>query len=206
MKRGQKKPAAKGRAARKPKRKPAEVSAPVVAASIKTKVELRRRYGVSQNTVEKWAARPDFPGGRRGPWDPGQVDAFLQVIESPAAPGGSAAGDVVEGGAGPGLVLRRRKLSRMQKRTLVAKVQKLEEELRGVKLRNDIAAGKLVDPEKLLQQVAAIMLRIKLRIQAIPEEVRMELPPDARVDVVKRLKSLFDNVLREMARFKPNVE
>lgn len=147
--------------------------------AFKTKKGIQRHYSTSYKTVQEWCNRPNWPGGKHGPWDSDAIDAALVAIDSPLAP------EQTEG----------------QSQEQRAKLLKLLEEVRWRKLRTDNLSGKLIDKQEALESASRLMTRISDRLQACPEEITVELPPDFRDAMRNRMEEKIALILTEMSQW-----
>lgn len=171
---------------KRPARKAAKTKA-ADAGGWRTKVAMARHYGVSRNSVDKWTSRPDFPGGRRGPWRQSEVDGYLERIRSPLAPTAAEAQPT--------------DVRQLGEQRLRAEVAKLLEDARGKKLRNDLFAGRLVERDQAERNAAEMCLRIKQRLEALSGELRMLFPRELQVKICGEIDEKIRLVLIEMSNW-----
>lgn len=179
---------AKKRGGKRPAKRPAAKAAAQAQTLGKwtRKTELAQHYGASRNAVDKWTSRPDFPGGRRGPWMQAEVDTWLQQIRSPAAPG-------LDDNAAE---CDRRQLA---EKRLRAEIAKLLEEVRAKQLRNNVLEGRLGEREEYERSAAELCGRIRLRLEAIPGEMQMLFPRELQVELTAEVRAKIHLILTEMA-------
>jgi hypothetical protein len=79
--------------------------------------------------------------------------------------------------------------------------RKIEQEIRGKKLRCDQLEGRFVLRDDAIQAINALCLRLKSRMEAWPNEVEMLLPPDIRAAVKRELAEKVALTLREIAQW-----
>lgn len=168
---------------------------PPAGKVFRTKKALAAHYRTSATTVANWTNRPDFPGGGKGPWKQAAIDDFLHLIRSPQAPAGGrtiAGTSHAHAGGGPaGEALAKQKLQ--------ADVINSLEAARGKKLKNDQFEGRHWDKDLVVRTWSAFCIRVKERLQAIPAELCVELPPEVRDPIRERWEQQIDLILREMA-------
>lgn len=145
---------------------------------IETKADLATFLQTSATTIQKWTKHADFPGGRDGPWEGDDVLEFLTAEGSPLAT--PSAG---------------------QSQDARAKTLLQLEQLRWRKLRNDEMEGRFIDRAAALDAVTRLVIRIRDRLQAIPEEVTAELPADIRHTMQRRMEEKIALILTEMAQW-----
>lgn len=143
------------------------------------KVFLRRqamaeRFGVTAQTISKWLSLDEFPGGVSGPWPISEVEAWVEA--------------------------RGRKSQGFADKD-EAQLAKLAEDIRFRRLKNDVMERRLVDRSEFLGAVSRLVIRIKDRLQAIPEELCLELPTDLRDDIRAQWQSRIELILTEMSRW-----
>jgi hypothetical protein len=84
---------------------------------------------------------------------------------------------------------------------LKAEVYKLREDGRGKAHKNDLNEGKVVPLDDVQSQVSELVLMIKHRLEAIPDEVAPEFGPDIRGKVVELLKEKLYLILTQMSQW-----
>ncbi len=160
---------------------------------ITIKRDLCRIFDVSPTTAYAWTMRRDFPGGSKGPWYKDQVEAFLKQTKHYEAPGkGRRRAKPRDDAAVSGYVDLAEKIAQR-------KFDKLDEEARKLKLDNDEKAGLLVPRDDVAQEFAIHCLRIKERLEAMPDELQMEFPAEYRQQWRTRLEDKVRLILVEMA-------
>lgn len=160
-----------------------------------TKVtELAGRLGISPSALYRHlASRPDFPGGRRGPWK-------LRAVLDYGADKGLPWSDLPLRNLATRGKPRRddAPLSRLHE----LKVLIDEEDLRRRRRANDELEAKLIDREDAALWVREKFLLIKSRLEAIPEQLAMELPPDLRPSIKEGWDNHIHLILLEIAGWK----
>jgi hypothetical protein len=134
---------------------------------------------VGQATVQKYCNREGFPGGMLGPWDPQACAAWLKENQQPS-------GDP-------------RAQTKNGKSVAASKARKAFEEARRLKFRNDREEGRLVYRHEPMQNVAAIVLRAKLRLEQMPDEMEMRFPPQTRAENKADFENYITQVLKELS-------
>jgi hypothetical protein len=85
---------------------------------------------------------------------------------------------------------------------------KCAEEVRAKRLKNDLAEGQLLRRDAADRVLAELCLRVKARLEALPDELEMLLPADVRSVVKRDIDDKLRLVLKEMSAwtFDPNSE
>jgi hypothetical protein len=78
-------------------------------------------------------------------------------------------------------------------------IAKLEEEVRYKKLKNDQTEGLLVDRQAAEQEINAMLVRLKTRVESIPDEMEMLFPLEVRPVCKDTIANYSSNLLKEMA-------
>jgi len=155
---------------------------------VETLREVAEFFEVSYATVKgEW--RPARMPGEQGAWDLQEILRWRDARrKSPAA----GASHEVEIDGEP---------------VTHAKLVTLEqlEKYRTRRLKNDKAAGVLVDRLEVEREVGANYLRIKARLEAVPDELQMELPAKLRSQLRQRLESKVRLILTEIASWSQEV-
>jgi phage terminase Nu1 subunit (DNA packaging protein) len=89
----------------------------------------------------------------------------------------------------------------LQIQRLKAEIHKLKQDGRGKELKNDVFEGKLVPLDDVLSQVSELVLKVKFRLESVPDEVAPEFSPDVRGKVVELLKEKVFLLLTEMSQW-----
>lgn len=137
-------------------------------------------FGVSHAVVRAdW--RPSWPAdcGKPGAWN---LQAILRWRDGRRCN---------PGGAGPDHAL----LARRQ----LAEAQTAEERARRLKLANDEREGRTANVEDIRLELREVLLRLKDRIEELPEEVAMEIPPEHRLPVVENIGYRITLALSQIA-------
>lgn len=79
--------------------------------------------------------------------------------------------------------------------------QKLFEEVRFRRTRNELQEERLVVKADVLQEATMLMRLIADRLQAIPDELEMEIPSEVRIDVKRRWQEKVNLILKEMSQW-----
>lgn len=80
-----------------------------------------------------------------------------------------------------------------------AEIDKLREDIRAKKLRNDERAGRLKDIAVVEQFLAECFLRAKTRMEEWPERIAAEMPADIREQVRELAEAVLHQLLIEMS-------
>lgn len=89
-----------------------------------------------------------------------------------------------------------KKLDRLKEETGKIREERLTKRLKRLMLRK-----RLIEKDKYDQRVAELCIRIKTRLEAIPDEMEMEFPVETRVDNKRSLENKIQNILREMSQW-----
>ncbi len=81
--------------------------------------------------------------------------------------------------------------------------QKLVEDVRSRRLRNDKIEDLLTDRAAREQAEQERFLRLKGRLEAIPDEIEMMIPPEIRPDLKREIADAIHNMLKEIASWMP---
>lgn len=84
-----------------------------------------------------------------------------------------------------------------------AELEKLTEDARAKRLKNDMLEGQLVYRDEVEQNWNEGLLRIKARLEAIPDECEMLLPAEVRSLVKREIADKVYLILKEMAAWEP---
>ena len=139
---------------------------------LKTKAALQTHFRVSETTVNKWTLRAEFPGGRKGPWDTDQVQAFLDSIDSPAGSGGG-----------------RRASGKSEQLTQIAiakamkELQLRTEQHKKIVRENAEAEGRLKSVDEIERTMAETLRTLREGLLALPTLIAVELPEAVREKV-----------------------
>lgn len=77
--------------------------------------------------------------------------------------------------------------------------EKLEEEIRYKRLKNDQTEGLLVDRQAAEQEINAMLVRLKTRLEAAPDEMEMRFPAETRADNKAEFQNYVHNLLKEIS-------
>lgn len=157
--------------------------------------EVAEFFGVALSTVKgEW--RPARMPGKAGAWDLKEILAWRDARRRPAAATSDPDNKVTIDG----------------KDLSIGKLVTLEafERYRRRKIGNDRLAGELVSRDDVERGAAELVLRLKERFEAVPEELQMEFPGAQRVQWRQRLESKVRLILTDLAswgeRTKQDVE
>lgn len=73
------------------------------------------------------------------------------------------------------------------------------EQIRKLKLANDLKEGRLVERDVVIQQASELCLRIKTRLESMPDEMEMTFPLETRVENKQDFGHRIWQVLKELA-------
>lgn len=74
-----------------------------------------------------------------------------------------------------------------------------QEQHRKLKLANDLKEGLLVDRAAVIQEASEKFISIRLRLEAIPSEIEMSIPPEVRYEVKAEVDHKIRQALKELA-------
>ena len=83
-----------------------------------------------------------------------------------------------------------------------AQYAKIKQEERKLRLKNDEIEGRLVYADDIQRDVSAAFLRIKTRLEAVPNELEMIFPPEIRAQMKGEVADRVRLILLEMAAFR----
>ena len=90
---------------------------------------------------------------------------------------------------------RNRHIDREKK---LAEVRKIKADAEAKEIRNLKAEGVLVEYEEVRQWAALVASRVRVRLEAMPDEFEMEFPAERRADLKERMDRYCRLVLREL--------
>ena len=152
----------------------------VIAEATYTKVsELAAAFEISLPTAKKWRDKPGFPGGKVGPWRHSAVETFLASTRRAASQTIGNIGDEMA----------------------AERLGELRERHRKLKLENDERESILVPGDEVRQEFAMNLLRVKERLEAIPDELQMEVPAEVRLALVGRWREKVRLILVEISNW-----
>jgi hypothetical protein len=77
--------------------------------------------------------------------------------------------------------------------------QKLREEVRAKRLKNDLAEGLFCRRDEVQHEVAKLCLRIKARLEQLPGEIEIVVPSKLRAGLMPEIETKVRLLLKEMA-------
>lgn len=159
---------------------------------MKTLAEVARHFGVSYDTVRKEWRKQGMPG-KPGRYDLVAIEQWkrLRLREPLAVDEAEAAGEVETE-----LKLLRRK------RAAEARIK--EAEARKREFDERVRAGEVLDKATVSQIYAQLIITAKQRFGQIPESCMPLWPKSHRVEWAEELRRMIDNVLKEMADWRPD--
>lgn len=152
---------------------------------LKTKVEIAKHFGVGNSTIQEWARREWFPKPTYEGWDLDRLEELVQAHREVGLRRQGAAG----GAAGKDLQVAK----------LQQEVRKLRQETRFKRLKNDLLEQRLIDYDDVSQWIAAKFLRVKQRLQSLPNEMQVLAPNEQRSLFRASLESFVTELLIEMS-------
>ena len=167
----------------------------IAGKQLKTQEALAEHFGASLTTVRKWIAKPDFPGGRKGPWSIKAVGAYLSSIGSPLAPRDRAAG-----GTAAAARLRDEESLRLSRMFADAKQEKLNQDIRRARILNDEREGQLIRRDDVEQWVSAALVELRDLLLAWPAQLGGSVDPKVRKFVVSESERHVRDLLTMMRR------
>lgn len=159
----------------------------MIAELTPTEELLKALGGITDRTLRGYFAR----GCPRGP-----IEAAVAWRDEHI--GNNGPPTVGERAAGAKVKTPRAELDEEEQR---ARIEKLQQEARAKQLKNDVAEGELVYRDEVEQKVAELCLRIKHRIEAIPQELETEWPVDLRESIKERMTDKLHLILTEMSQW-----
>lgn len=118
--------------------------------------------------------------------------------ESPPMPGSPGAYDLAEVSRWVLARAERRSTEEVSEKRELEK-QKLRLELQAKQLKLDTDRSRLVERDSVLAENRKAFARVRVRLEAIPEELASSLPPEIAGDVVADLKHKIHLALKELA-------
>lgn len=97
-------------------------------------------------------------------------------------------------------------LGSLKRAKLVAEVRKLEAESNRKELENARLAGALLDSADVHRQVATILLRIKSRLEQLPDDLQLLFGDEDRVRVRSEADTFIHSLLTEMSGWEVNTD
>lgn len=141
---------------------------------------------MSVTTFEKWLAR-GMPRIEDGGYDLDECEGFIRAWKQ--SNNKTSALDDLSDEEIQGLSLRYK----------LAETLKMEEDARAKRLKNDELEGRLIDADDERQQDATRILRIKSRLEAIPEEMQSLAPAEVRPQFYQDMANFVHQLLMEMS-------
>ena len=92
----------------------------------------------------------------------------------------------------------------LHEKKLIKEIKKLEQEIRGKRLKNDKYESKLIELDVVVQWIATRLLRIKQRLESMPNEGQVYAPPEFRGEFRGFLESFVFELLTEMSGWQFN--
>lgn len=80
-------------------------------------------------------------------------------------------------------------------------LRKIREDIRARRLKTDQFAGLLMLRHEAEEAINALCLRVKSRLEALPDEIEMLLPPEVRAVVKREIANKIFLTLKEMAQW-----
>lgn len=179
----------------------AKTGRPGRPATITSRDGLAAAYGVSRTGADRWLLRPDWPAGP--PWQTAEIDAYLDRIGSPFAPSraavrkakGQSFGVVPAGDKGT---------ASSYERKLAAEARCKEADARKKELLFRQLQGVLVERAAANATMRKIIIMVKNRVENMPDQLAMILPPAVRGQAVADLREAVRLILVEMASMGPD--
>jgi len=142
-------------------------------------------FDVAHGTVQRDWRRAGMPG-ERGRWN---LRDILQWRDSRLHARTSSDETAAE-------LLRRKRAA--DARVAEAQAEKLERE-------NALRAGELLESRLVMLSANELVLLVKARLEQVPDEIELLMPPEHRTDTRRELESYVDRLLHEMSgwRFNP---
>ena len=162
---------------------------------LKSKVEIAQHFGVNYSTVKEWANKEWWIKPTKQGWNLERLENLIASYKAVTDTRGRAIPSrSTTGGADNGDDLATAKLA--------AEVFKLQQEGEAKKLKNDLAKKNLLDAHTVRQWIAERFLRIKQRIESIPDEMQLIAPTELRPQFRSDMQTFVYELLLEMSSFK----
>ncbi len=151
-----------------------------------TLTELAREFGMTPQAIHKWNYRPGFPG--RGPkgFDIEAIRKWRDERRAETA--------MLQGTGGQS----REDAGDLKALKTKHEVAKLRQETRFKRLKNDLLEERLIDYDDVSRWIAEKFLRVKQRLQSLPNEMQVLAPAEQRGMFRASLESFICELLMEM--------
>lgn len=169
---------------------------------LKTKVEIANHFAVAGRTVADWANKEWWPQPTKQGWNVKRLESIVGAYRASVDSRGRAIPGRSQTGADGDSTAS---VADMQIAKLAAEVFKLQQEGEAKKLKNDLNKESLLDAHEVRQWIAERFLRIKQRIQSIPDEMQLLAPVEIRSQFRADMGNFTHELLLEMSswKFKP---
>ena len=155
-----------------------ESQEPTERRAVQTKGELAIELGMSLPMLDRYV-KQGLPA-RRPPYDVDACNEWLDKVRSPA-----------DEASGP-----------LRQKRLTTEIAEKEQSVRAKRLRNDILEARLVYADDVDQQRAMEMLKIKQRLESVPDELQKYAPAEYRGQFREDLATYIHSLLVEMSDWK----
>lgn len=152
---------------------------------VKSLADVSRFFRVARSTIGEW--RQAGAPGTKGAWDLSELYHWKTNRQrDPTAV--DAANELVADAA------RRKKIA--DAKTSEARARKLE-------IENSVAVGEMVYHDEVQQSAAEMVLRIKNRLEACPDDFMMSFPRDTREQNTSDFQNFISHLLKELSSWEP---
>lgn len=155
-----------------------ESDQPAEKRTVRSKGELAVELGMSVPMLDRYV-KQGMPA-RRPPYDVELCGEWLDKVRTPA-----------DEQSGP-----------LRQKRLTTEIAEREQSVRSKRLKNDILEGRLVYADEVHQQRAMEMLKVKQRLESIPDELQKYAPAEYRGQFRADLAAYIHSLLVEMSDWK----
>lgn len=85
-------------------------------------------------------------------------------------------------------------------------VDKGREQVRKLRLQNDIAEGRVIDRAEAERFLSEMAIEVRSHFEQLPERMRMVFPPEFREELVAETRANVDDILRRIAGWRMKFE
>jgi phage terminase Nu1 subunit (DNA packaging protein) len=156
-----------------------------VTRYVKTLEEIAHHFGVTRQTVYEW---------QRSKMPKKTAKGFsVAAIEKWRAERLASAANRQRGAP------KSKETTDLQEQKLKAEISKIRQDAIGKKLKNDVACRKLVDADDVSQWIATNFLRIKQRLESLPDEMQVLFPSEYRPEAHDAMERYVFELLTEIS-------
>lgn len=159
---------------------------------LKTKVEIAAHFDVSYQTIKDWSNKEWWPAPARRGWPTERLDSLVAAYRATTDSKGRAKpGNLAVNGSGNSNDLQVEKLQ--------AEIDKLREEVRQKRHKNELNEQSVVDTDYVVQWANGNILRLKQRLQSFPDEFAIILPVEYRSQGRAEAQTFIHELLLEIS-------